>query len=76
MAQWLRPHTFTGSISGQGTKISHAKNKINIPLGLEQICEKLSYLSKLKFHQAGSNRWWTGRPGVLQSMGLQRVGHN
>ena len=20
--------------------------------------------------------WWTGRPGVLQSMGLQRVGHN
>ena len=21
-------------------------------------------------------KWWTGRPGVLQSMGLQRVGHN
>ena len=21
-------------------------------------------------------RWWTGRPGVLQFMGLQRVGHN
>jgi len=20
--------------------------------------------------------WWTGRPGVLQSMGLQRVGHD
>ena len=20
--------------------------------------------------------WWTGKPGVLQSMGLQRVGHN
>ena len=20
--------------------------------------------------------WWTGRPGVLQSMGLKRVGHN
>ena len=20
--------------------------------------------------------WWTGRPGALQSMGLQRVGHN
>ena len=20
--------------------------------------------------------WWTGRPGMLQSMGLQRVGHN
>ena len=20
--------------------------------------------------------WWTGRPGVQQSMGLQRVGHN
>ena len=26
---------------------------------------------------ANSRRWWrTGRPGVLQSMGLQRVGHN
>ena len=26
---------------------------------------------------AHSGRWWrTGRPGVLQSMGLQRVGHN
>ena len=20
--------------------------------------------------------WWTGKPGVLQSMGLQRVGHD
>ena len=26
---------------------------------------------------ANSERqWWTGRPGVLQSMGLQRVGHD
>ena len=26
---------------------------------------------------ANSRRWWgTGRPGVLQSIGLQRVGHN
>ena len=25
----------------------------------------------------GAGRWWgTGRPGVLQSMGSQRVGHN
>ena len=22
------------------------------------------------------SQWWTGRPGVLQSMGLQRVGHD
>ena len=22
------------------------------------------------------SRWWTGRPGVLQSVGLQRVGHD
>ena len=22
------------------------------------------------------SRWWTGRPGMLQSMGLQRVGHD
>ena len=26
--------------------------------------------------RASSGRWWgTGKPGVLQSMGLQRVGH-
>ena len=23
-----------------------------------------------------SKLWWTGKPGVLQSMGSQRVGHN
>ena len=22
------------------------------------------------------SRWWTGKPGVLQSVGSQRVGHN
>ena len=28
-----------------------------------------------EFEQVGS--WgWTGKPGVLQSMGLQRVGHD
>ena len=25
---------------------------------------------------SSGNWWWTGRPGVLQSMGLQRVGHD
>ena len=25
---------------------------------------------------SSGNWWWTGRPGVLQSMGLQRIGHN
>ena len=25
---------------------------------------------------SSGNWWWTGRPGVLQSMGLQSVGHN
>ena len=24
----------------------------------------------------GYHEWWTGRPGVLRSMGLQRVGHD
>ena len=24
----------------------------------------------------GGNCWWSGQPGVLQSMGLQRFGHN
>ena len=25
---------------------------------------------------SSANWWWTGKPGVLQSMGLQRVGHD
>ena len=25
---------------------------------------------------SSGNWWWTGKPGVLQSMGLQRVGHD
>ena len=29
----------------------------------------------MSFINSGS-WWWTGRPGVLKSMGLQRVGHN
>ena len=26
--------------------------------------------------RSSGNWWWTGKPGVLQSMGSQRVGHN
>ena len=33
-------------------------------------------LNGCEFEQALGRWWWTGRPGVLQSMGLQRVGHN
>ena len=28
------------------------------------------------WNKSPSLRWWTGRPGVLQLMGLQRVGHD
>ena len=27
-------------------------------------------------YSSSGNWWWTGRPGVLQSMALQRVGHD
>ena len=33
-------------------------------------------LNGYEFEQALRSWWWTGRPGVLQSMGLQRVGHD
>ena len=33
-------------------------------------------LSKLWVWANSGSWWWTGKPGVLQSMGLQRVGHN
>ena len=33
-------------------------------------------LSKLWDWANSGSWWWTGKPGVLQSMGLQRAGHN
>ena len=35
----------------------------------------ITYAMDMSLSQAGS-WWWTGRPGVLQFMGSQRVGHN
>ena len=34
------------------------------------------WLDGHEFEQAPASWWWTGRPGVLQSMGSQRDGHN
>ena len=37
----------------------------------------LASLTQWTWVWASSGKWWwTGKPGVLQSMGLQRVGHN
>ena len=37
----------------------------------------MASLSQSTWVQVNSmNWWWTGRPGMLQSMGSQRVGHN
>ena len=30
----------------------------------------------MKLYSSSGSRWWTGNPGVLQSMGSQRVGHD
>ena len=41
--------------------------------------EAVGWHDRLDGHKCGQAPgvgWWTGRPGVLQSMGLQRVGHN
>ena len=34
------------------------------------------WLNGHEFWASSGSWWWTGRPGVLQSMGLQRVRHN
>ena len=40
------------------------------------ICNKI-LLMQWTWDWANSRRWWeTGRPGVLQTMGFQRVGHD
>ena len=39
--------------------------------------EIVGWHHRLSGHGFGSRSWWwTGRPGILQLMGLQRVGHN
>ena len=40
--------------------------------------EMVGWHHQLNGHEFGYSRswWWTGRPGVLQSMELQRVGHD
>ena len=40
--------------------------------------EMIGWHHQLKGHEWASSGswWWTGMPGMLQSMGLQRVGHN
>ena len=40
--------------------------------------EMVGWHHQLEGHEWVNSRscWWTGRPGVLQSMGLQRVGHD
>ena len=30
----------------------------------------------VSFRASSRSWWWTGRPGMLQSMGLQRIGHD
>ena len=39
--------------------------------------ETVGWHHQLYGHESASSRswWWTGKPGVLQSTGLQRVGH-
>ena len=37
---------------------------------------RLRHWSSWRWVWVNSGSWWTGRPDVLQSMGLQRVGHN
>ena len=39
------------------------------PIGKGSICEGLVWVNSRSW-------WWTGRPGVLQFMGSQRVGHD
>ena len=46
-------------------------------------CVSQSFINKplyiythIKIHINSGSWWWTGRPGMLQSMGLQRVGHD
>ena len=46
-----------------------------------RVCHRMRWLAvspmQWVWTWANSERWWgTGRPGVLQSMGSQRVGHN
>ena len=42
----------------------------------DQIVGWHHWLDGHEFEQSSSDWWWTGKPGVLQSMGSQRIRHN
>ena len=83
---WLRFGTSTpggeGSIPGQGTKISQALRWCWVRLKAEEGRDRgwdawMASPTQWTRTWANSRRWWgTGKPGVLQSMGQQRVGLN
>ena len=38
--------------------------------------QRMRWLDGITDSASSKSWWWTGKPGVLQSMGLQRVGHD
>ena len=44
--------------------------------GIIDMCHSLVLEADILLYSHSGSWWWTGRPGMLQSMGSQRVGHD
>ena len=60
-----------------GLKLNFQKTKIMAPVPSLHGKDEETMETGTDFILGGSRSWWwTGKPGMVQSMGLQRVGHN
>ena len=48
----------------------------NTWVGSHSLLQRSSWPTRTWVWASSGSWWWTGKPGVLQSMGSQRVGHN
>ena len=72
---WPKSHDFCPWKNIKTSKLVYLFHLLGVGLDMGN-----QFLSLRKVHSwvwvNSGHWWWTGRPGVLQSMGLQRVGHD
>ena len=72
LSYWTELNEVIGGFRFKGNKTSHQE--------FQWFCRKDGWMASPTqwtwVWVSSGNWWWTGRPGVLQSIGLQRVEHN